>query len=111
MAGSRPGQPARLLEPRRGLHEVRCLWIVGPRSAGILELPDLDQLEAERLDPVEQTVERSLILEDSAQHGFGGPERCVEVPKRRERRLADSALDADLVTGRRHTWAVFSGRG
>ena len=58
---------------------------------------DLDQLEAQRLDAVQQAVERGLVSNRAVQdrlHRLDGGREALE---RGQRRVAQAALDPDLV--------------
>jgi hypothetical protein len=54
----------------RPIHGPSRRWLgFGRQRVGCCgELPDLDQLEAERLDAVQQAMERRLVLDRTMQH-------------------------------------------
>ena len=74
----------------------------GARSCVHPHLSDLDQLEAKRLDPVQQAVQRGLVCELSSQDRLGRLDRRVEFGERGKHRIADPALDPDLIAGGCH---------
>ena len=63
------------------------------------ETPDLEQFESEFFDPGQHAVQRGLIR-DAAQQRVLCPGLGVQGGERAQRRRAEVAADADLVTGR-----------
>ncbi len=76
-----------------------------------LEPADLDQLQAERLDAVDQPVQLRLVADRPVQDGLDRLEGAGHALEAREQRLGDPAADADLVARLRHRDAdVFRSR-
>jgi hypothetical protein len=61
------------------------------------EPPDLDQLQAERLDPFKQTVQSRLIWNRAGEDRLDGLDRMTEsLECPREHRVTHPALDPDF---------------
>jgi hypothetical protein len=59
---------------------------------------DFDQFEAERLEFGEYAIKRSLVGEQTRQHGVVAPRLGLEVRERAAHHLAQATADTDLVT-------------
>src|SRR4029450_1905177 len=71
---------------------------VGRKLVGRVGQPsDLDQLEAQRLDPVEQTVQRGLVLDRTVQHRLDRLDGGRQGPGRAPHGGPPPALDPRLV--------------
>ena len=76
-----------------------------PRAARALAAgrrADLDQLQAQRLDAVEQPVQLGLVADRAVQHGLDRLELARHALEAVQQRAADAAADADLVRGLGH---------
>jgi hypothetical protein len=63
----------------------------------IAHLSDLDQLEAEQLDPFQQTVKLRLVGDRPPEHGLGGPDGGVHIFECGEQAVSDQAPYADFI--------------
>ena len=92
---ARRRRPPRGRPPRPRARAARALRFRGQSSKW--KAADLDQLQAERLDAVEQAVQLRLVAHRAVQHGLDGLELAGHALEAVEQRAADAATDADLV--------------
>ena len=70
-----------------------------PRVRSRPRAPDLDQLEAERLDPAENAMQRGLVGHFAGQYRLVIVDPCMHLGKGAEQPVAQEASNADLVLG------------
>src|SRR5215207_3742241 len=70
------------------------------------EPPDLDQLEAEGLDPVDQPVELRLVADRAVEDGLDRLEIARHSFEAVEQRGAEASADADLIAPTGHRWTL-----
>src|SRR2546423_1879612 len=77
-----------------------------PRRSVLLRVfedgPNLDELEPQRLDPLEDPVQGRLVLDPATQDGLGGLDVCRERIERGVQRGTQPASDANFVSGGGH---------
>src|SRR4051812_43909559 len=77
--------------------------LIAPFSTpSVRQTPDLDELEAERLDAVDDAVQLRLVADLPVQDGLDALAVALEHVEALEHRLAQAAADAELVLRRGH---------
>src|SRR3954451_18502886 len=71
-------------------------------TPSVRQAPDLDELEAERLDAVDDAVQLGLVADLPVQDGLDALAVALEHVEALEHRLAQAAADAELVLRRGH---------
>ena len=73
------------------------------RIAAVGQLSDLYQLQAKRLNSIEQAMQRGLVEYRSTQHGLYRAHGGIHALEDPEQLVADSSLDVNLIVRSFHT--------
>src|SRR5215469_14745493 len=94
--------------PSRRMRTAR--WGGSGRAGGTSDLPELDELEAERFDHGEHAIQCGVVDQRTRQDGVVALRTRAEAGKRGTEGLAETAADADLIGLRWHRCSVSWGQ-